>query len=193
MSKIAKKPIEITEGAKVSLEGGRRPNEASGPEGEVKVNGAKGSLAFRIPKGVDVKIEEGKVIVSKSEESDSAKALSGLTRANIANMVKGVTTGFEKKLELSGVGYRAAASGNTLTLSVGFSHPVKIEADPGITFTVSENIITVSGADKILVGDTASKVRSVRVPEPYKGKGIKYQGEYIRRKVGKALKAVGTK
>ncbi len=106
-------------------------------------------------------------------------------------MVKGVTKGFEKKLELSGVGYRAQASGNSLTLSVGFSHPVKIDADPTVTFGVDENIITVSGSDKALIGDIASKIRAVRPPEPYKGKGIKYQGEYIRRKVGKAAKAVG--
>ncbi len=191
MSKIAKKPVEITEGIQVSLENGRRPGEASGPEGEIKVSGPKGNLSFIIPEGVNVKIEEEKILVSQSQGNESAKALSGLVRANIANMVKGVTKGFEKKLELSGVGYRAQASGNSLTLSVGFSHPVKIDADPTVTFGVDENIITVSGSDKALIGDIASKIRAVRPPEPYKGKGIKYQGEYIRRKVGKAAKAVG--
>ncbi|KKQ34163.1 MAG: 50S ribosomal protein L6 [Microgenomates group bacterium GW2011_GWA2_37_6] len=180
MSKIAKKPVEIAEGIQVNLEGS-----------EIKVAGPKGNLSFRIPEGVGVKTEEGKVMVSQSQNTDRAKALSGLVRANIANMVKGVTKGFEKKLELSGVGYRAQASGNSLTLSVGFSHPVKINADPIITFSVEENVITVSGPDKALVGDTASKIRAVRPPEPYKGKGIKYQGERIRRKVGKAAKAVG--
>lgn len=182
MSKIAKKPVEIIEGTKVSLE-----------NGEVKVGGTKGNLSFKVPAGVSVKIDEGKVIVLQSEDSDSAKALSGLVRANIANMIRGVSQGFEKRLELSGVGYRAQASGNVITLSVGFSHPVKITADPSISFNVEENIITVSGSDKSLVGDMAAKIRAVRPPEPYKGKGIKYQGERIRRKVGKALKAVGAK
>lgn len=180
MSKIAKKPVQITEGAQVSLE-----------NGEIKVSGSRGKLVFRIPGGVAVKIEDGNILVSQTEETDKVKALSGLARANIANMVKGVTDGFEKKLELSGVGFRAQATGNSLTLSIGFSHPVVITADPSIAFAVSENVITVSGADKTLIGDTASKIRSVREPEPYKGKGIKYQGEYIRRKVGKAAKAVG--
>ena len=180
MSKIAKIPVEITEGVQVILE-----------NKEIKVNGPKGNLRFEIPVGILVKITDGKVLVSQEKEEDKSKALSGLVRANIANMVKGVTKGFEKKLELSGVGYRAQASGNSLTLSVGFSHPVKIDADPTVAFSVEENIITVSGADKALIGDIASKIRAVRPPEPYKGKGIKYKGEYIRRKVGKAAKAVG--
>lgn len=178
MSKIAKIPVEIKEGAQVAL-----------VDNEIKVTGPKGNLNFRIPKGVNVKIEEGQILVAATNEN--ARALSGLTRAIIANMVKGTTEGFNKKLELTGVGYRAQASGNSLTLNVGFSHPVIIKADQTITFAVEENIITVSGPDKALVGDIASKVRAVRPPEPYKGKGIKYQGEYIRRKVGKAAKAVG--
>ena len=182
MSKIAKIPVEIKEGVQVSLE-----------NDEVKVMGAKGNLVFKIPTGVTVKIEEGKVLVSQTKADDIAKALSGLVRANIANMVKGVSEGFNKKLELTGVGYRAQASGNVLTLAVGFSHPVIIKGDSTISFMVEENIITVSGVDKTLVGDIAAKVRAVRPPEPYKGKGIKYQGEYIRRKVGKAAKAVGAK
>lgn len=180
MSKIAKIPVEITEGVQVILE-----------DKEIKVNGPKGNLRFEIPVGILVKITDGKVLVFQEKEEDKSKALSGLVRANIANMVKGVTKGFEKKLELSGVGYRAQASGNSLTLSVGFSHPVKIDADQTVFFSVEENIITVSGADKALIGNIASKIRAVRPPEPYKGKGIKYQGEYIRRKVGKAAKAVG--
>jgi len=180
MSKIAKIPVEIKPGTQVTI-----------VEGEVKVTGPKGNLNFKIPNGVVVKIEEDKVLVSQSNENVSAKALSGLTRAYIANMVKGTTDGFTKKLELTGVGYRAQASGNNLTLNVGFSHPVIIKADQSIAFTVEENVITVSGIDKALVGNVAAKVRDVRPPEPYKGKGIKYQGEYIRRKVGKAAKAVG--
>ena len=182
MSKIAKKPVEIKEGVQVSL-----------VNNEIKVSGAKGNLLFRIPSGVGVKIEDGKVLISQVSEGENVKALSGLVRANIANMVKGVTEGFSKKLELTGVGYRAQASGNVLTLSVGYSHPVKITADPTIGFSVGENVVTVFGPDKAIVGDVAAKVTEVRPPEPYKGKGIKYQGEYIRRKVGKAAKTVGAK
>jgi large subunit ribosomal protein L6 len=180
MSKIAKKPVEIKEGVNITLD-----------NGEIKVTGAKGNLMFPIPAGVGVKIEDGKVLVSQTEDTDKAKALSGLVRAYIANMVKGTTDGFTKKLELTGVGYRAQANGNSITLNVGYSHPVIITADPTIAFSVEENVITVSGPDKALVGDVAAKIRDVRPPEPYKGKGIKYQGEHIRRKVGKAAKAVG--
>lgn len=180
MSKIAKIPVEIKQETQVSL-----------VDHEIKVSGPKGNLSFKIPAGVEVKIDGEKVVVAQSVNDDKAKALSGLVRATIANMVKGTTDGFSKKLELTGVGYRAQASGNNLTLNVGYSHPVIIKADQTITFAVEENIITVSGIDKALVGDIASRVRAVRPPEPYKGKGIKYQGEYIRRKVGKAAKAVG--
>ncbi|MEK9176580.1 MAG: 50S ribosomal protein L6 [Patescibacteria group bacterium] len=182
MSKIAKIPVEIVEGTQVVIE-----------NNNVKVAGPKGNLMFGVPTGVGVRIENGKVLVSQTEDGDRAKALSGLTRAYIANMVTGVTKGFEKKLELTGVGYRAQAAGNVITLSVGYSHPVKITADPTITFAVEENVIKIAGSDKTLVGDIAAKIRAVRPPEPYKGKGIKYQGEYIRRKVGKAAKAVGVK
>lgn len=180
MSKIAKIPVEIKPGSQVNI-----------VDGEIKVTGPKGNLSFRIPEGIDVKIEENKILVSVLHENQNTRALSGLTRAIIANMVKGTTDGFDKKLELTGVGYRAQASGSNLTLNVGYSHPVIIKADQSITFSVAENVITVSGIDKALVGDYAAKVRAVRPPEPYKGKGIKYQGEYIRRKVGKAAKAVG--
>jgi large subunit ribosomal protein L6 len=180
MSKIAKIPVQIKEGVQVTLE-----------NNEVKVTGSKGNLVFGVPLGVSVKIEEGNVLVSQTVQDDKAKALSGLVRAYIANMVKGVSEGFSKKLEMTGVGYRAQAAGSTLTLSVGYSHPVIIKADPTITFGVEENIVIVSGADKALVGNVAAQVRAVRPPEPYKGKGIKYQGERIRRKVGKAAKAVG--
>lgn len=182
MSKIAKIPVKIIEGVQVTYD-----------LNEIKVTGPKGNLSFRVPAGVGVKIEEGNVLITQTENTETAKAYSGLVRAYTANMVTGVTKGFEKKLELTGVGYRAQASGNMITLAVGYSHPVKITADSTITFTVEENVITVAGADKTLVGDMAAKIRAVRPPEPYKGKGIKYQGEYIRRKVGKAAKAVGAK
>lgn len=180
MSKIAKIPVEIKEGVQLSIE-----------NGQVKVTGAKGNLSFSVPSGVLVEQKEGKVFVKQDGEGIRNRALSGLVRASIANMVKGVSEGFSKKLELTGVGYRAQATGNSISLSVGYSHQVKITADPTIVFNVEENIITVTGPDKTLVGDMAAKIRAVRPPEPYKGKGIKYQGEYIRRKVGKAAKAVG--
>lgn len=181
MSKIGKKLIEIKEGVNLTID-----------KSKVLVEGPKGKLEFTIPSGIKAEIKEGNVIILQVKENDEeTRPLFGLTRAIIANLVKGVTDGFERKLELSGVGYRAQASGNTLTLSVGFSHPVVINAGVGINFSVEENIITVSGADKSLVGNIAAKVRSIRPPEPYKGKGIKYMGERVRRKAGKAAKTVG--
>jgi len=180
MSKIAKKPVEIKTGVNVTIE-----NQ------EVKISGPKGNLTFNVPLGIKAQVKDGNIIVSQLKENDEkTKALFGLTRSILVNLVKGVTEGFEKKLELSGVGYRAQASGDTLTLSLGFSHPVIVKGDPGITFAVEENVITIMGIDKILVGNTAAKIRKLRPPEPYKGKGIKYIGERIRRKAGKAAKAV---
>jgi large subunit ribosomal protein L6 len=183
MSKIGKKPVEIKEGVTVNIENSK-----------ITASGSKGTLSFDIPKGIGVKTEDNKIIVFQKKEDDpETRALFGLTRALIANIITGVSSGFEKKLELVGVGYRAQASGSSLTLSLGFSHPVHFKAPEGVTFAVADNVITISGADKILVGNTAAKIRSIRPPEPYKGKGIKYQGEKIRRKAGKAAKAVGTK
>jgi large subunit ribosomal protein L6 len=181
MSKIGKKPIAVTSGVNVSLAGQN-----------VTVSGPKGQLSFVVPTGIKAEVVDGQILVSQVKKNDvETNALFGLTRAMLNNLVKGVSDGFEKKLELSGVGYRAVGTGNVLTLSVGFSHQVIIKADQGITFTVVENIITVSGSDKTMIGDIAAKVRSVRPPEPYKGKGIKYVGERIRRKAGKAAKAIG--
>jgi len=182
MSKIGKKPISIVPGVTVTI-----------ANGQVTIAGPKATMAFPMQVGIAVEVIDGNIVVSQKNTEGNAAAAFGLTRSILANMVQGVTSGFEKKLELSGVGYRAAGAGSDLTLSVGFSHPVKIKAPEGITFAVSENIITVAGADKMLVGDVAAKIRSVRPPEPYKGKGIKYVGERIRRKVGKAAKAVGGK
>lgn len=181
MSKIAKKPVVIKEGINVAIEGRN-----------VKVSGPKGELSFVIPAGIKAEAKNGEIIVSQEKKnSKETNALFGLTRSIINNLVKGVSEGFTKKLELSGVGYRAQAAGDTLTLSLGFSHPVVIKGSQGITFTMEENIITISGIDKALVGDTAAKVRAIRPPEPYKGKGIKYVGERVRRKAGKAAKAIG--
>jgi large subunit ribosomal protein L6 len=183
MSKLAKKPVSILEGVNVVFE-----NDT------VKVNGPKGNLFFRIPAGVEVKTAEGRLTVSlKDKNNQDLKPVLGLTRAMISNMVTGVSKGFEKRLELSGVGYRAQVSGRDLIISVGFSHPVTVKAMDGLTFTVAENIIIISGMDKDLVGNMAAKIRAIRPPEPYKGKGIKYQNEKIRRKVGKAAKALGAK
>lgn len=181
MSKIGKKPVDISEGVTVSME-----------TAVVKVNGPKGTLSFEIPQGIGVKVSDGKVELSeKNPQADNSGALLGLTRSIISNMIEGVSLGFEKRLELSGVGYRAAVSGEDLLLFLGFSHPVKVSPDEGIKFMVSDNAIIISGIDKALVGNTAARIRSIRPPEPYKGKGIKYQGEVIRRKAGKAAKAVG--
>ncbi len=196
MSKLAKKPVSILEGVSVAFE-----NDI------IRINGPKGNLSFRIPNGIDVKLVERRLIVSlknptspdasgfggASKNNEGLKPSLGLTRAMISNMITGVTSGFEKKLELSGVGYRAQVAGQDLTISVGFSHPVKITADLGLNFAVVDNLITISGIDKNLVGNMAAKIRSIRPPEPYKGKGIKYVGEKIRRKVGKAAKALGAK
>ncbi len=183
MSKLARKPVTIKEGINVVLE-----NDI------IKINGPKGNLSFRIPQGVDVKVADGCLTVAlKNRNSKGLNPSLGLTRAMISNMVAGVLTGFEKKLELSGVGYRAQALGPDIAISVGFSHPVKITADEGLSFSISDNIITISGANKDMVGNMAARIRAIRPPEPYKGKGIKYQNEKIRRKVGKAAKALGVK
>lgn len=183
MSRIGKIPVVVPQGVAVTL-----------ADNVVTVQGANEVLSYTIPAGIGITIEDGRVVVApKDPKRKDLRALFGLTRAQLANMVKGVSTGFEKKLELSGVGYRAQTTGTLLTLSVGFSHPVKIDAPQGVTFAVVEGSIIVKGADKMLVGNTAAKIRGVRPPEPYKGKGISYAGEKIRRKAGKAAKAVGAK
>lgn len=183
MSKIGRMPIVIPTGVTVTVAGTK-----------ITVAGTKATFTHDVPNGITVSIAENVITVGQEgseKQKHNSKALWGLTRALLANMIKGVSVGFEKKLELSGVGYRAQASGADLTLQVGFSHPVKIKAPQGVTFRVDGNTIIVEGPDKALVGNTAAKVREVRKPEPYKGKGIKYEGEYIRRKAGKAAKAVG--
>ncbi|MCL5970644.1 MAG: 50S ribosomal protein L6 [Patescibacteria group bacterium] len=188
MSKIGKMPVEIKEGVNVALE-----NRV------VSVTGPKGNFSYTLPEGINIKKEDEKLVISQETSNVDKKklkklsALSGLVRATIANYITGVNEGFEKKLELSGVGYRAQVAGNDLVLSLGFSHPVKVSAVPGITFKVAENVISIAGSDKSLVGDVAAKIRAIRPPEPYKGKGISYKGERIRRKAGKAAKAVGGK
>lgn len=180
MSRIGSKPIKIPSDVTVQI-----------VERTVTVVGPKGTLTLTFRPEVSVKEISGEILLERISETPKAKALFGLTRTLIANMVFGVTQGWNKGLELSGVGYRAVLEGNTLVLSVGFSHQVRVDAPEGINFEVVENKINVKGINKELVGETAARIRRVRPPEPYKGKGIKYVGEVIRRKAGKAAKAAG--
>jgi large subunit ribosomal protein L6 len=175
MSRIGRQPIELPSGVNVSLLPGR-----------VMVNGPLGELSQEVPARMKIEQSESVITVSRPTERGEDRALQGLTRTLIANMVEGVTKGFEKRLELQGVGYRAALQGVDLRLDVGYSHPVVLKARQGITFEVpTPTEIVVKGVDKQQVGQTAAEVRKVRPPEPYKGKGIRYTGEYVRRKVGK--------
>ena len=175
MSRIGKSPIEIPPGVSVSVSPGR-----------VMVNGPLGELSQQVPGRMLVEQDDGKIVVKRPTERGEDRALHGLTRTLVANMVEGVTKGFEKRLEIQGVGYRAALRGEALELAVGYSHPVVIEPRAGISFEVpAPTQIVVKGIDKQQVGQTAAEIRKVRPPEPYKGKGIRYAGEYVRRKVGK--------
>lgn len=181
MSKVGKVPIPIPNGVNVVVH-----------DGVVKVSGPKGEASVVMPWGIDVNVDEKEAIVTAKNQADKKiRAMFGMLRANLANAIKGVDSGFEKKLEMTGVGYRAQVQGADLTLSVGYSHPVKFSPKEGIKLSVSDNVISISGIDKALVGEMAAEIRAVRPPEPYKGKGIRYQGEYIRRKAGKAAKATG--
>lgn len=179
MSRVGKKPIEIPAGVEVSIE-----------KNEVSVKGPKGELKAKINPEIKIEQKDNQLIVTPVEKTKTSNAFWGLSRSLVFNMIEGVTKGYEKKLEIQGVGYRASLEGEDLVLLVGFSHPVKIKKPEGIKFEIEKNIITVSGIDKELVGQIAAKIRSVKKPEPYKGKGIRYLGEEVRRKAGK--KAVGT-
>lgn len=182
MSRVGDVPINIPSQVSVEVEGQN-----------IKVLGPLGQLQMEFLPQVKVIVEDNQLMVKRKKEDRVSKALHGLTRSLVANMVKGVESGWEKKLELVGVGFRAQASGDKLTLAVGYSHPVEIEAPQGIKFAVADNTkITVSGIDKELVGQMSATIRKVRPPEPYQGKGIRYSGEYVRRKAGKAGK-VGAK
>jgi large subunit ribosomal protein L6 len=175
MSRIGKQPIELPSGVNVSISPGR-----------VMVNGPLGELSQDVPARMKIEQSNGAITVVRPTERGEDRALHGLTRSLIANMVEGVTKGFEKRLELQGVGYRAALQGADLRLDVGYSHPVVMKAPQGITFEVPRATeILVRGVDKQQVGQIAAEIRKVRPPEPYKGKGIRYAGEYVRRKVGK--------
>ncbi len=175
MSRIGKRPIEIPNGVTIAIDPGR-----------VAVSGPLGSLQQEVPARMQIAQDDGTLTVTRPTERGEDRALHGLTRTLIANMVEGVTKGFEKKLEIQGVGYRATLKGSDLELNVGYSHTVTIRPRTGVSFEVPvPTQVVVKGTDKQMVGQTAAEIRKVRPPEPYKGKGIRYEGEYVRRKVGK--------
>jgi large subunit ribosomal protein L6 len=175
MSRIGKQPIAVPSGVEVTIE----------PE-LVKVKGPKGELAERVNRDIDVKQENGEILVARPTDRGEHRALHGLTRSLIANMVEGVTNGFEKRLEIQGVGYRAQLQGKKLVLALGYSHPVEMDAPEGIDFEVPQPTrVIVRGISKQAVGEVAANIRKARPPEPYKGKGIRYEGEHVMRKVGK--------
>lgn len=178
MSRIGKRSISIPGKVTVTINGQ-----------SIAVKGPKGELSRVLPDGVAVTQEGDTLVVARKDESRMARERHGLCRTLVANMVEGVSQGFQKRLEIQGVGYRAQVQGRTLTLNMGYSHPVQIEPPEGIQFTVENNTnVMISGIDKEIVGNTAAKIRAVRPPEPYKGKGIRYAGELVRRKAGKAGK-----
>jgi len=175
VSRIGKQPVPVPDGVEISIQ----------PE-LVSVKGPKGELAERKSREIDVKQEDGQIVVTRPTDRGDHRALHGLTRSLIANMVEGVTNGFEKRLEIQGVGYRANLQGKKLTLALGYSHPVELEAPDGIDFEVPlPTRVIVRGISKQIVGEVAANIRKQRPPEPYKGKGIRYEGEYVQRKVGK--------
>jgi len=176
MSRVGEKPIILPEGVKVQIEGNI-----------FTVEGPKGKLTKKIPSEIKVEIKEKEVLVNRPSNTKFHKSLHGLSRSLLANMIKGVSKGFQKSLEIIGVGYKANLKGDKLILSLGFSHPIEFSVPEGIEVKVEKATqITISGADKGLVGEIASDIRALKPPEPYKGKGIRYKGEYIKRKVGKA-------
>ncbi len=182
MSKIGKKPIEIPSGVTVEVD----------KDNKVKVKGSKGELESVFNAEIKVEVKDNQILVKSVKDSKDLYAFWGLTRALIANMIEGVSKGFEKKLELQGVGYKVALKGDTLDMALGFSHPVIVKCPKGIKFEVEKNIITVSGIDRQLVGQTAANIRAFKKPEPYKGKGIRYLGEQVRRKQGKKVAGAGS-
>lgn len=176
MSRIGKKPIPVPAGVTVSIDGHT-----------VKVKGPKGELQREFRPEIGIAQEDGQLVVTRPSDSKEHRAFHGLTRALLANMVEGVTAGFRRTLEIIGVGYRAEKKGNTLVLTVGYSHQVQYPEPSGISLsTTSPTVVVVEGIDKAMVGQVAAEIRAVRPPEPYKGKGIRYQGEQVRRKAGKA-------
>lgn len=179
MSRIGKLPVPVPSGVDIKIE-----------DGVIEVKGPKGTLTQKIPAPITIeKNEDGTLQVSRPNDERESRSMHGLTRTLVANMVEGVTKGYEKKLEIVGTGYRVTAKGQDLELALGFSHPIAVKAPEGITFTVEgPTKLTVAGISKQLVGETAANIRKLRKPEPYKGKGVRYKGEQVRRKAGKAGK-----
>ena len=178
MSRIGKQPIPVPSGVDVKIDGST-----------VTVKGPKGELSQTFTDVLAIELNDGALVVTRPDDSRTARSLHGLTRTLLSNMVTGVSEGYSKNLEIVGVGYRAALKGSDLELQLGFSHPVVVAAEPGITFEVPQPTkITVRGIDKQQVGQVAADIRKWRKPEPYKGKGVRYEGEYVRRKLGKAAK-----
>lgn len=180
MSRIGKKPILIPAGVEVKIDGQK-----------IVVKGPKGEISREIRPEIKVEIKEGEIILSPQRETKETNAFWGLTRALVFNMVKGVTDGYEKKLQIEGIGFKANIEEDSLVLKLGFSHPVKVKQPEGIKFTVEKNIVSVSGFNKELVGQLAAKIRKICPPEPYKGTGIRYVGEVVRRKAGKKVATAG--
>lgn len=179
MSRIGRKPVEVPSGVTID----------HGENNSLTVKGPRGTLTSEFHPEILIVREDGNILVQRPDDNGFHRSLHGLTRSLISNMVEGVTKGYQKTLEINGVGYRAAKDGAAVVLTVGFSHPVRINPPDGITFTVEgNNRLHIAGIDKQLVGETAAKIRRIREPEPYKGKGIAYQGERIRRKAGKSGK-----
>ncbi len=176
MSRIGKKPVLIPQGIEIKLDGSK-----------IMAKGPKGELFMEVHPYVRVEIKENEIQVSAVKNSKLAISLWGTTRMLISNMIEGVLNGYEKKLQIEGVGYKANLEGEVLTLMLGFSHPVKVNKEEGVNFLVEKNIITISGIDKQKVGQLAAKIRAIKPPEPYKGKGIRYVGEQVRRKTGKKV------
>ena len=177
MSRIGKSPVESPAGVEVNINGQ-----------DVSVKGPKGTLTMSVASPITAKVDGSTVVVSRPDDERESRSLHGLTRTLIANMVEGVTNGYSKVLEIQGTGYRVNQKGAGLEFQLGFSHPVNVEPPEGITFKVEGNRVTVEGISKELVGEVASNLRKIRPPEPYKGKGVRYLGENVRRKVGKAGK-----
>lgn len=176
MSRIGKKPVMIPAGVTVQVDGRR-----------VSAKGPKGELALSLPASIKAAVKDGNVVVTAEGDMEQSSSLHGLGRSLVANMVEGVSKGYSVELELQGVGFRAAVAGGKLTLTIGYSHPIEFMAPKGISVAVKESLITISGPDKQQVGDVAARIRSYYPPEPYKGKGIRYKGEHVRRKAGKTV------
>ena len=181
MSRIGKQPITIPQGVKVQID-----------EREIRAEGPKGKLSQPVPAGLSAKVDNGHLVITREGDDRTVRAIHGLTRALVANMIHGVKDGFERKLEIVGIGYRAQLQGRNIQLALGYSHPVIFPLPETITADIERQVsITLRGPDKALLGQTAAKLRTLRKPDPYKGKGIKYAGEQIRRKAGKAGKVGG--